>query len=229
MVEHVDKTAFSMWVPAIADHFPRSSTVDASLGEPHAVAIVGIEAHVCVTQTALDLLREGHKVYIIADGVGSCHPEEVPIALQRLRNEGAVVTTSESWMFEVMGDAAIDEWVSSPFTFPLFPFPCSFSFPSSFSFTIFMSTSTLVSLLFSLEPTKKKVKSTQRRQMKANKLSNLTQIQTDPSRDQGSQGQYKIRARDAVQDMKTSSVCRTENIHTAPPRQEGKPWQKVTV
>ena len=43
-----------------------------------------------VTQTALDLLHDGHKVYILADGVSSCNKEEVPIALARLRHEGAV-------------------------------------------------------------------------------------------------------------------------------------------
>lgn len=108
MPEHVDKTAFSMWVPSIADHFP-SSGVGRAKEDAYEVAIVGIEAHVCVTQTALDLLAHGHKVYILADGVSSCNAQEVPIALQRLRNEGAVVTTSESWLFEVMGDAGIDE------------------------------------------------------------------------------------------------------------------------
>lgn len=71
--------------------------------------IVGIESHICVTQTALDLLKEGHQVYIIADGVSSCNKEEVPIALARLRREGAVVTTSESWMYECVGDASIEE------------------------------------------------------------------------------------------------------------------------
>lgn len=71
---------------------------------------MGIESHICVTQTTLDLLANGHKVYILADGVSSCNREEVGIALERLRREGAVVTTSESWLYEVMGDAAIGEF-----------------------------------------------------------------------------------------------------------------------
>ena len=111
-VEHVDKTAFSMWVPQIAEHFPAPS-VGTAKGDAHDIAIVGIETHVCVTQTALDLLNHGHRVYIIADGVSSCNPHEIPVALQRLRSQGAVVTTSESWLFEVMGDARIPECVSS--------------------------------------------------------------------------------------------------------------------
>lgn len=74
--------------------------------------MVGIESHICVTQTTLDLLSEGHKVYVLADGVSSCNKEEVPIALARLRAEGAIITTSESWIYECMGDAGIEEYVS---------------------------------------------------------------------------------------------------------------------
>lgn len=77
---------------------------------PSEIVIVGIESHICVTQTTLDALREGHKVYILADGVSSCNKEEIPIALERLRREGAVVTTSESWIYECMGDAGIEEF-----------------------------------------------------------------------------------------------------------------------
>ena len=49
-------------------------------------------------------------MYILADGVSSCNPQEIPVALDRLRAAGAVVTTSESWLYEVMGDAAIPEF-----------------------------------------------------------------------------------------------------------------------
>lgn len=63
-----------------------------------------------MTQTTLDALANGHKVYVLADGVSSCNPEEVPIALARLRAAGATVTTSESWLYECMGDAGIAEF-----------------------------------------------------------------------------------------------------------------------
>lgn len=96
-----DKSAFSMWVPAISKHFDSSS--------PSEIVIVGIESHICVTQTTMDALAAGHKVYILADGVGSCNREEVPIALARLRELGAVVTSSESFIYECMGDAGIPE------------------------------------------------------------------------------------------------------------------------
>jgi len=101
---HADKSAFSMWIPEVKRAFQELGS------EKREVIIVGIESHICVTQTTLDLLREGHKVYILADGVSSCNKEEVPIALARLRAEGAIVTTSESFLYECMGDASIAEF-----------------------------------------------------------------------------------------------------------------------
>jgi hypothetical protein len=74
-VEHADKTAFSMWIPSIAKHFSSAS--------PAEIVIVGIETHICVTQTTIDLLANGHNVYILADGVSSCNPQEIGIALDR--------------------------------------------------------------------------------------------------------------------------------------------------
>lgn len=102
---HVDKSAFSMWVPEVQKAF---QNLEGS--GPRECVVVGIESHICVTQTTLDLLKEGHKVYVLADAVSSCNPQEVPIALNRLRAEGAVVTTSESFLYECMGDAGIGEF-----------------------------------------------------------------------------------------------------------------------
>ena len=77
---------------------------------PREIIIVGIESHICVLQTTLDLLKSGHRVYVLADGVSSSNPEEVPIALRRLAQEDAVITTSESLLYELMGDAKIPEF-----------------------------------------------------------------------------------------------------------------------
>ncbi|KUI59822.1 Isochorismatase domain-containing protein 2, mitochondrial [Cytospora mali] len=100
---HVDKTLFSMITPTISSHLTTTQP-------PAEIVIVGIESHICVTQTALDARRAGHKVYVLADGVSSCNREEVPVALDRLRAEGVVVTTSEGWLYECVGDAGIAEF-----------------------------------------------------------------------------------------------------------------------
>jgi hypothetical protein len=101
-----DKTRFSMWLPSVAAQFSPASPSHAKAQ----IAIVGIESHICVTQTALDALAAGHDVYVIADGVSSCNSEEVPVALARLRAAGATITTSESWIYECMGDAGVAEF-----------------------------------------------------------------------------------------------------------------------
>jgi len=65
------------------------------------VVVVGIEAHICVLQTALDLVTMDYDVFVCADGVGSRSRLDYDCALQRLRQEGAYVTTVESVLFEL--------------------------------------------------------------------------------------------------------------------------------
>ncbi|KAJ5287151.1 hypothetical protein N7478_002837 [Penicillium angulare] len=97
----VDKTLFSMITPEIKALLPSDpAALDA--------IIVGIETHICVTQTTLDLLAKGHRVYILVDGVSSINKEERKIALDRLRDAGAIITSSESLLFEILGDAKHD-------------------------------------------------------------------------------------------------------------------------
>ncbi len=64
------------------------------------VVVAGIEAHVCVQQTALDLLSQGFRVFVPADAVASRHKLDWKFALRRLADSGAVVTTTESVLFE---------------------------------------------------------------------------------------------------------------------------------
>jgi len=104
-----DKTKFSMVIPELERAAALVNGDGGGAGRKE-IAIVGIESHVCVLMTVLDLLRLGHKVYVVADGVSSCNKQEVPVALARMRSEGAIITTSESWIFEVMGDASTEEF-----------------------------------------------------------------------------------------------------------------------
>ena len=62
--------------------------------------IAGIESHVCVLQTAFDFLAQGYRVVIPADAVGSRKKQDWKFALQRLADGGAVITTTESVLFE---------------------------------------------------------------------------------------------------------------------------------
>jgi Isochorismatase family len=67
------------------------------------IAAWGMQSHVCVLQSTLDLLQEGYDVHVLADGVSSCNKEEVPWALERMRQAGAQITTSESMLFQLQG------------------------------------------------------------------------------------------------------------------------------
>ncbi|KAA8650432.1 hypothetical protein EYZ11_011379 [Aspergillus tanneri] len=100
---NVDKTLFSMITPEIEGLLPK--VVESTDKTVLDAIIVGIETHICVTQTTLDLLERGHRVYVLVDGVSSVNAEERGIALARMRDAGAVVTTSESILFEILGDA----------------------------------------------------------------------------------------------------------------------------
>ena len=64
------------------------------------VLLVGIEAHVCIQQTALDLLSAGFGVYLAVDAIGARFPLDYQIALRRMESSGATVTTTEAALFE---------------------------------------------------------------------------------------------------------------------------------
>ena len=64
------------------------------------VTLVGIEAHVCIAQTALELMHLGFRVQVPADAVGSRATIDWEFALRRLEHAGAVVSTAESVLFE---------------------------------------------------------------------------------------------------------------------------------
>lgn len=69
------------------------------------VFLVGMETHICVLQTALDLLKQGYEVFVVEDAVSSRAKGNQFNALQRLRLAGAVITNVESLLFEWLGDA----------------------------------------------------------------------------------------------------------------------------
>ena len=64
------------------------------------IVLCGLETHVCVAQTALDLLAEGYAVFLAVDAISSRHAIDRDVALRRLMAAGAVPTTSEAVLFE---------------------------------------------------------------------------------------------------------------------------------
>jgi nicotinamidase-related amidase len=98
----IEKTRFSSCVDATVTRLRR---LDRS-----GVVVVGIESHVCVQQTVLDLLRLGFTPYLCADAVSSRRPLDRDMAIARMREAGAVVTTTESVIFELLGEAGTDRF-----------------------------------------------------------------------------------------------------------------------
>ena len=72
------------------------------------VILTGIEAHVCVLLTALDLLTQGLRVSIVADAVCSRRPANLEIGVGQARQAGAVVTATETVVFQLLGGADSD-------------------------------------------------------------------------------------------------------------------------
>lgn len=69
------------------------------------VILAGCEAHVCVLQTALGLLASRHRVLVAADAIGSRDPADRTAAIDRARQNGAEIVTSEMVLFEWLRDA----------------------------------------------------------------------------------------------------------------------------
>ncbi len=76
----------------------------------HKVLVCGMEAHVCVQQTVLDLLAAGWRVYVAVDAVGSRFEVDYRTALRRMDSAGATLTTTEAALFEWCDAAGTPEF-----------------------------------------------------------------------------------------------------------------------
>ena len=102
-VTAIDKVAFDCFgEPAFAETLSRSSR--------RQVLLAGMETHICVAQTALSGLRDGFDVHVVGDASCSRGASNHGSALERLLAAGAVVTTTESAMYELVGEAGTDEF-----------------------------------------------------------------------------------------------------------------------
>ena len=73
------------------------------------LVVVGIETHVCVAQMVLHALSR-YRVHVLADAVGSRSPDNWRVALERMRQAGAVISSTEMAMYELMERAGTDEF-----------------------------------------------------------------------------------------------------------------------
>ena len=69
------------------------------------VLVAGIETHICVYQTAIDLIDEEYEVQVVADAVSSRTPENKELGLKRMYDAGAQITSVEMALFEMLGKA----------------------------------------------------------------------------------------------------------------------------
>ncbi len=77
---------------------------------PASILLAGIETHICVYQTAVELRRRGLETQVVADAVASRTPENHAIGLERIRNTGATLTSMETCLFELLGRAEGDRF-----------------------------------------------------------------------------------------------------------------------
>lgn len=95
--EYIDKIAFTAY-----------DSVKWKLRGKKFVIVCGIEAHICVLQTVIDLKEAGFVPVLVADCISSRKESDKLVAMERARQEGAIVTTYESLLFELLKVAGTD-------------------------------------------------------------------------------------------------------------------------
>jgi len=97
-LREIPRTSFSVW----ADEAARAAISQTGRRQ---VLLCGFESHICLYQTAMEMLAEGYQVYMVADAISSRSVYNKEIALQELGLEGAHLTTVEMALFSLLRDA----------------------------------------------------------------------------------------------------------------------------
>lgn len=93
-------------------HANRAIKDELALAGQRQIVVAGVEAHVCVLQTGLELVAAGYQVFVAADAVASRRPESREVALHRLARAGATLITVEMALFEWLRSASAPEFRS---------------------------------------------------------------------------------------------------------------------
>ncbi|CAK0763163.1 hypothetical protein CVIRNUC_003030 [Coccomyxa viridis] len=94
----VAKTEFTMFVPEIQQQLQKHPEVQS-------IILCGIEGHICVLQTALDLLERKYEVHVVTDGVSSSKWHDRTVGIQRIAQCGGFLATAEMVLFQLAGDS----------------------------------------------------------------------------------------------------------------------------
>ncbi|XP_015609361.1 isochorismatase domain-containing protein 2 [Cephus cinctus] len=100
------KMTFSMYTPEISKEI--STLCNGS--PPEAIVLIGVETHVCVENTAIDLRRHGFEVHTVADCCSSRTQEDRLLALERMKQIGCHISTSENVIFKLMAHAKHEQF-----------------------------------------------------------------------------------------------------------------------
>ncbi len=74
------------------------------------IIILGIEAHVCITKTILDAIAKGYRVHLVTDAISSRSESNLKIAIERAKQSGAFLASSEMILFQLMDAAGTEEF-----------------------------------------------------------------------------------------------------------------------
>ena len=99
--EPIDKTTFSCMAN---DEFAKQIKE----ADKKNVVICGIEAHICVQQTTLQLLEDGYNVYVAVDCISSRSQDDMIWSITRMGEAGAIITTYEAILYEILRDSKAD-------------------------------------------------------------------------------------------------------------------------
>ena len=96
--DYIDKISFTAF-----------DSVKEQIMDKKFVIVCGIEAHICVLQTVIDLVEAGFVPVVVEDCISSRKPNDKEVAIRRMLEEGAIVTTYESLLFELLKIAGTEE------------------------------------------------------------------------------------------------------------------------
>ncbi|MCD4650693.1 MAG: isochorismatase family protein [Candidatus Cloacimonetes bacterium] len=109
--KRLGKTMEEIIIPNHARVFEKHSfsffdgKINALLHNKNLIVIYGIEAHICVMQSAMDALKAGYTVMIVGDAISSRNPVNKEIAIDRLHQLGCTITSTEMLLFEILKTA----------------------------------------------------------------------------------------------------------------------------